>query len=314
MAIEANGYAGARVLVTGGAGFIGSHLVRGLTALGAEVLVIDDLSTGHAANVPDGVDFRRASILDDDALRDAAHGCRVIFHEAAMVSVPLSVEQPVECFRVNVDGTRRVLDAARDAGVARVVFASSAAVYGGAPNLPSRESDPIDCESPYAASKAAGEALVSAWGRCYEPSTISLRYFNIFGPRQDPNLPYAAAIAAFLATLRAGEVVTIFGDGRQTRDFTFIENAVHATLLAGAIEDDPEGIAMNIGTGRQTNLREVVEHLAGALGVTPEITYASERAGDVRDSVADISIARERLGYESTVDLAEGLRRLAEHG
>jgi nucleoside-diphosphate-sugar epimerase len=226
--------------------------------------------------------------------------------------VPLSVEQPQRCERINIAGTERVLEAARDAGVSRLVFASSSAVYGGDPNLPSRETDPIDCQSPYAASKAAGEALLSAFGCCYELSTVNLRYFNIFGPRQDPHSPYAAAIAAFHSALGSGRTPTVFGDGGQTRDFTYVDNVVHATLLAGACERDLRGERINIGTGRRVTLLDVIDALNDALNVEIEPTFGEPRAGDVRHSAPDLTVAREILGYEPIVDFEEGIRRMVD--
>jgi nucleoside-diphosphate-sugar epimerase len=307
---DGNAYCGRAVLVTGGAGFIGSHLARRLAALGAEVRVLDDLSTGQRANLPsEGVRFIEASVLDDDPLREAVRGCDCIFHEAAMVSVPLSVEQPEQCAAINITGTERVLEAARDAEVRRVVFASSAAVYGAEPNLPSTERDPIDCRSPYAASKAAGEGLVSAFSHCYDLSTVSLRYFNIFGPRQDPNSPYAAAIAAFMDALLAHRTPRIFGDGTQSRDFTHIDNVVHANLLAGASERDLRGEVINIGTGQRINLLEVLQQMGRALGREVSFEFGPERAGDVPHSCADITRARELLGYEPIVSFADGIER-----
>jgi len=301
-------FRGGRALVTGGAGFIGSHIVRWLLDLGSEVVVLDDLSTGYAANLDGaGAELRVGSILEEDLLREATAGCRFVFHEAAMVSVPQSVDEPEQCVRVNIEGTWRVLDAARDAGVRRVVFASSAAVYGPNPRLPSRETDPVDCVSPYAASKAAGEAAISAYGSCYDVSTVSLRYFNVFGPRQDPKSAYAAVIAAFLDALQAGKTPTIFGDGGQTRDFVAIENVVAANLLAAASPRDLTGETINIGTGVRTSLLDLLAALATRLGVDVAPVFAADRAGDVRDSVADIGRARELLGYDPRVDLTAGL-------
>jgi UDP-glucose 4-epimerase len=306
---------GRAVLVTGGAGFIGSHLARRLVELGAAVRVIDDLSTGRADNLPlDSVQFIEASILDGLALRRAVDGCRFVFHQAAMVSVPRSVEEPLKCAEINVTGTERILEAARDAGAQRVVFASSAAVYGDRPNLPSREDDSIVCCSPYAASKAAGEALMTAFARCYGLSTVSLRYFNIFGPRQDLRSSYAAAIAAFAEALMAGRRPTIFGDGRQTRDFTPVANVVRGNLLAAASGSDLRGEVVNIGTGRAINLLEVLAEMERHLGVKASYHCSPPRAGDVRDSAADIARARAVLGYEPQVDFATGLAELLDAG
>lgn len=297
------------VLITGGAGFIGSHLGRALLALGAKVRVLDDLSGGFRENLPSGCEFHHASILDDKILRQAVAGCRFVFHEAAMVSVPESVEQPGRCAEINIMGTQRVLEAARAAGVQRIIFAASAAAYGGNPKLPSREDHPTDCNSPYAASKVAGEVLMSAFGKCYKISTVSLRYFNIFGPRQNPDSPYAAVISAFAKALRAGKQPTIYGDGKQTRDFTYIDNVVHANLLAAANPRKFQGEIINIGTGKRISLLDVLQHMGRVLHVEVKPTFAPPRAGDVRDSVADISRARELLGYQPIVDFAAGIER-----
>ena len=302
---------GAAVLITGGAGFIGSHLARRLVELGAVVRVIDDLSTGRAENLPlQSVELIEASILDEPALHRAIDGCRLLFHEAAMVSVPQSIREPLKCAEINITGTERLLEAARDAGVRRVVFASSAAVYGDQPKLPSHEDDPIVCCSPYAASKAAGEALMTAFGRCYGLSTVSLRYFNIFGPRQDPNSPYAAVIAAFAEALTGGRRPMIFGDGRQTRDFTFVDDVVEANLLAATCATPPTGEVINIGTGRRSSLLDVIAALSDALDVDLAPRFGADRPGDVRDSVADVTRAGQLIGYQPTVGLAEGLKRL----
>jgi nucleoside-diphosphate-sugar epimerase len=298
---------GASALVTGGAGFIGSHIVRRLVQLGARVRVVDDLSTGKADNLLPNVDFRRGSILDRELMRDAIGGADYVFHEAAMVSVPLSVEQPRACFRTNIEGTEQMLELAADAGVRRLVLASSAAVYGDEPDLPSRESDPIRCCSPYAASKAAGEVLLQAFGRCTTLSTVSLRYFNIFGPRQRPDSPYAAAISIFADRLKSEAPPTIFGDGSQTRDFTFVDNVVHANLLAAAHGGELCGEVFNVGTGRRVSLLDVLEHMGAALGARPSPVFAATRPGDVPHSSADITRASEVLGYEPIVDFETGI-------
>ena len=302
-------FRGAPVLITGGAGFIGSHLAHRLVELGAVVRVLDDLSGGFQANVPDAAEFINASILDERALAGAVRGCQFVFHEAAMVSVPESVERPDECALVNITGTERVLEAARSAGVKRVLFAASAAAYGGNPKLPSREDHQPDCWSPYAASKVAGELLLTAFARCYEISTASLRYFNIFGPRQNPNSAYAAAISAFAKALRAGTQPTIFGDGRQTRDFTHIDNVVHANLLAASNARPLQGDVINIGTGQRISLLDVLEQMGRVLNVDVRPVFAPPRAGDVRDSVADISKARELIGYEPVMPFSKGIER-----
>lgn len=296
------------VLITGGAGFIGSHLAKRLIKLGAKVRILDDLSGGFRENVPMQAELVVASILDESALRDAIRGVRFVFHEAAMVSVPESVGDPRRCAEVNIMGTEMVLEAAKNAGVQRVMFAASAAAYGGNPQLPSCELHAPDCQSPYAASKVAGEALMQAFGRCYELSTVSLRYFNIFGPRQNPDSPYAAAITAFARAIRSGRQPTIYGDGRQTRDFTYIDNVVHANLLAAASSHALHGEIINIGTGRQISLLDVLAHMGHALNASVQPAFAPPRAGDVRDSVADITKAREVLSYEPIVDFETGIK------
>lgn len=297
------------VLITGGAGFIGSHLARRLIDLGAKVRVIDDLSGGFRENVPVEARFIRASILDHHALREAASDCGYVFHEAAMVSVPESVEHPDRCAEINIMGTERVLEAAKVAGVERVIFAASAAAYGESRTLPNREDQPTDCRSPYAAGKVAGEALCAAFAHCYPLTTVCLRYFNIFGPRQNPNSAYAAAISAFTKALRGGQRPTIYGDGKQTRDFTFIDNVVHANLLAASSPRDLKGEIINIGTGVRTSLLDVLDHMGRILQVKVQPQFVPARAGDVRDSVADISKARELVGYEPVVDFQTGLER-----
>jgi UDP-glucose 4-epimerase len=299
----------ARVLITGGAGFIGSHLAHALASIGARVVILDDLSGGYESNLPPGCEFHRASILDDGSLRRAIAGCAFAFHEAAMVSVPQSVSEPEKCAMVNVVGTQRVLSAATDAGVKRVVFAASAAAYGNNPSLPSREDHVPDCWSPYAASKVAGENLLQSQARCNGLSTVSLRYFNIFGPRQDPASPYAAVISAFTKMLLAGRRPTVMGDGEQTRDFTYIDNVVLANLLAASSPRPFAGDVVNIGTGVRIRLLDVLGRMGEALGVDATPTFAPPRAGDVRHSVADISRARELLDYAPVVDFAEGIRR-----
>lgn len=300
---------GSRVLITGGAGFIGSHIGHALHRLGASVVVLDDLSGGYEGNVPPGADFVRASILDEAALRSAVRGCSLVFHEAALVSVPQSVSEPERCSQINMVGTQRVLSAAAEAGVRRVVFAASAAAYGNNPTLPSREDHIPDCWSPYAASKVAGELMLQSQARCSSLSAVSLRYFNIFGPRQDPTSAYAAVISAFMRMLLSGRRPTVMGDGQQTRDFTFIDNVVSANLLAATSPRPFAGEVMNVGTGVRTSLLEVLARMGEALGVDASPTFSPPRAGDVRHSVADISRARELIGYTPVVDFAEGIRR-----
>ncbi|MDZ4755154.1 MAG: NAD-dependent epimerase/dehydratase family protein [Phycisphaerae bacterium] len=300
-------FRGRRVLVTGGAGFIGGHLAEALCSLGAEVRVIDDLSSGHRHRVPGQATFFEGSVTDRALVRRAVDGCETVFHEAAMVSVPQSVEQPGRCAEVNILGTECVLEEAVAAKVRRVLFAASAAAYGGEPTLPSREIDPTDCRSPYAASKVAGEVLLAAFARCYPISTVSLRYFNIFGPHQDPKSAYAAAISAFTDILASGRQPTVFGDGQQTRDFTYISNVVHANLLAAASPRTFPGEVLNIGTGVRVSLLETIAGIAKVLGQPNAPAFAAPRAGDVRDSVADIGKARALLAYEPVTAFAEGI-------
>ncbi len=312
-----NVFRGEGVLITGGAGFIGSHLAHRLASLGAHVRVLDDLSGGHAHNLegdpaPGTIELHRASILDPADLARAVAGCRFVFHQAAMVSVPQSVEQPARCMEVNVVGTERVLAAARQAGVQRVMFAASAAAYGNTPSLPSKETDLPDCWSPYAASKVTGEMLLQTYSRCYGLSTISLRYFNIFGPRQDPKSPYAAVISAFADALIAGRTPRVLGDGEQTRDFTPIENVVHANLLAASSEQPLMGEVVNIGCGGRIRLLDVLAAMGRALGVRVAPEFGPPRAGDVRHSSADIGRAKALLGYEPVMPFEEGIRRTLE--
>ena len=303
-------FAGRRALITGGAGFIGSHLAGRLLDAGAEVRIVDDLSTGLRANLPQGAEFREASVTGLDDMRDAAEGCGYIFHEAAMVSVPESVERPGACLAANVTGTHNILEAARAAGVKRVIFAASAAAYGNNPALPSREDHPPDCYSPYAFSKVASEQMLAAYARCYGVSTVSLRYFNIFGPRQNPDSPYAAVISAFLRAIGHGRDPAVHGDGQQTRDFTHVDNVVYANLLAAACAQPLAGEIFNIGTGARISLLDVLGAMSRALGVRITPQFTEPRPGDVRDSQADITRARDILGYEPIMDFEEGMAQM----
>jgi UDP-glucose 4-epimerase len=303
-------FRGSRVLITGGAGFIGGHIGRTVAALGGHVRVLDDLSGGFADNVPEGGELFRASVLDTAVLTQAIAGCDFVFHQAAMVSVPVSVEHPAECTQVNIVGTQNVLEAARKAGVRRVMFAASAAAYGNNPVLPCHEDRAADAWSPYAMSKVAGELLCQTYSRNFGLSTAALRYFNVFGERQNANSAYAAVISAFEKALRAGTRPRIFGDGGQTRDFVHVSNVVRANLLAAASPRPLCGEPINIGTGVRTDLLSVLRHMAAALGRPDDAEFLPARAGDIRDSVADISRARDLLGYEVTIDFAAGIRRM----
>lgn len=305
-------FTGVRVLVTGGAGFIGSHLVEAMTGLGARVVVLDDLSGGSRTNVESFplADLHIGSILDVDLLRRAMRDCRFVFHLAALGSVPRSLEQPLRYHEVNATGTLNVLEAARDAKVRRVVFAASSSAYGNSEQLPKIESMPPLPASPYAANKVAGEALMRAYANSYELDTVSLRYFNIFGPRQNANSAYAAVIAAFAKALLDGQKPTIYGDGEQSRDFTFVENAVHANLLAARHESPLRGEVFNVACGLRITVNDLAAKMAHTLG-RPDLTpsHAPDRAGDVKHSLADLSQVGRTLGYQPIVEFGEGLEQ-----
>ncbi len=301
-----------RVLVTGAAGFIGSHLVQALGLLGARIVALDDLSNGHWSildGFDSGVTKITASILDSKALDEAAAGCAYVFHQAALGSVPRSLEEPDLYQQVNANGTLNVLLAARKAGVRRVMYAGSSSAYGDPPDQgPKVETMPALPRSPYAAAKLAGEHLMQAWFHSYGLDTAITRYFNIFGPRQNANSAYAAVIAAFAKALLAGRRPLIFGDGGQTRDFTFVHNAVHANLLAARCPRPTAGRVFNTATGSRISILRLFELMAAELGhpgMKPDFQPA--RAGDVLHSLADISLARRELGYEPLVDFDAGL-------
>ena len=298
-------------LVTGGAGFIGSNLVRGLLDRGLAVRVLDNFSTGfreNLAEVADRIHLAEGDVRDAAACRRACEGVEVVFHEAAIPSVPRSVADPQESFEANTVGTHNVLMAARDAGVRRVVFAGSSAVYGESEALPKRETMPMAPVSPYAAAKAAGELYLATFARAYGLETVTLRYFNVFGARQDPTNPYAGVIAALASRMLRGRPPVIFGDGTQSRDFVHIDNVVRANLLAaeaGAVH----GEAVNIGCGTRVDLNTMVGIFNEVLGTSFEPIYEPPRAGDVMHSMADIAAARGLLGYEPQVDFRDGLAR-----
>jgi nucleoside-diphosphate-sugar epimerase len=306
-------YRGCPVCVTGGAGFIGSHLCEALVTLGAEVSIIDDLSTGSEENlqaIHERVRFVHGSILDPAALIQAAGDARIIFHQAAATSVPASVEQPQRYHEINATGTLRVLEAARlgTSTETRVISASSSSVYGDREESPVRETMMPRPLSPYAASKCAGELLLRTYAACYGVSGVSLRYFNVFGARQRPDSPYAAVIPKFAQALIRKERPVIYGDGTQTRDFTHVGNAVRANLLAGACTAELTGQAINIACGSSTNLLELLAMMAQILGVEADPEHAPPRIGDVLHSQADITRARELLDYEPAMSLADGLK------
>jgi UDP-glucose 4-epimerase len=298
------------VCVTGGAGFIGSHLVEALDALGAHVTVIDDLCNGFRENLAgrsERVRLIEGSILDADAMARAAEGATVIFHLAALGSVPRSVEEPMRYHRVNVDGTLAVLETARATG-ARVSYSASSSAYGDTPTLPKIESMRNDPRSPYAVTKLAGEEYGRAYALCYGVPFVSLRYFNIFGPRQREDSQYAAVIPRWAAAIRAGRKPLVYGNGSQTRDFTHVHNAVHANLLAGRATAALEGQTVNIGCGAKFSLLELLAQMNAVLGTSAEPDFQPPRAGDVKDSLAAIDAAKQLIGYEPVMDFAAGLR------
>ncbi len=305
-----------RYLVSGGAGFIGSHLVEALVRRGDRVRVLDDLSTGLAENLailPVGalgsgapVELVRGSITSTAACRTACEGVEAVLHEAALVSVPKSFEDPLLSYEVNVMGTLRLLEAARRSGVARFVLASSSATYGDPPTLPKEEGMAPQPLSPYASGKLAGEHLLRVWGRAHGLRTVSLRYFNVFGPRQRDDSPYTGVIALFARALLEGRPPTIQGDGEQTRDFTYVENVVQANLLA--LEKDLEpGVVINIGAGQRISINALYRAMAQIAGCDLEPIHAPARLGDVRDSLASLDRARRLLGYEPRVHWRDGL-------
>jgi UDP-glucose 4-epimerase len=300
-------------LVTGGAGFIGSHLVEALVSRGHEVRVLDNLSTGSLANleaVSDRVELLDGDVTDLETVRWSMRGVEVVYHQAALPSVPRSVADPLTTHQVCVTGTLHVLVAAREAGVRRVIYAASSSAYGNSPRLPKRESDPTGPLSPYAVAKLAGENYCSAFSQVYGVETVRLRYFNVFGPRQAPDSPYAAVIPRFIQAMSLGRGPLIHGDGEQSRDFTFIEDVVRANLLAAeAPAALCSGRVYNIACGRRTSLLELVGHLNSLLGTRIRPTHDAPRAGDVRHSLADIERACQDLGYQPRVEMLEGLRR-----
>jgi UDP-N-acetylglucosamine/UDP-N-acetyl-alpha-D-glucosaminouronate 4-epimerase len=303
-----------KYLITGGAGFIGSHIAEELLAEGHDVRVFDNLSSGYEQNIaPLPVEFVKGDVRDLDALKGAASGVDGIFHEAALVSVPESVEKPIENNEINVTGTMNALLAARDCGVRRVLLASSAAIYGNNPELPKREDMLPEPVSPYALGKIAGEYYQRVFAELYDVETVSLRYFNVFGPRQDPGSMYSGVISKFVEVMGSGGTPTVFGDGEQTRDFVFVKDVVQANLLAMKSERAGQGEVFNVGTGRATSLLELIETLAGIFDREATTNFAEPRAGDIKHSVSNISRAREVLGYEPKATLLEGLKALVNY-
>lgn len=300
-------------LITGIGGFIGSSLAQALLARGEQVRGIDNFCTGKRENLAgmlDRIDFREADILDLDAMHKACAGVDFVLHEAAIPSVPKSVIDPLGSNRANVDGTVNVLVAARDAKVKRVVYAASSSAYGDTPTLPKYEGMKPDPISPYAVAKLASEQYMISFYRCYQLETVCLRYFNIFGPRQDPSSPYSGVLAKFITLMLRGEQPTIYGDGEQSRDFTYVDNAVEANLLAcKAPSAKVAGQVFNVATGRRVTLNETFQLLQPLTSYAGQPQYGPERNGDIKHSFADISRAKAGLGYEPVVDFEEGLRR-----
>jgi UDP-glucose 4-epimerase len=304
-----------RALVTGGAGFIGSHIAHRLVEAGHEVVVLDNLFSGSRDNlaaIEDRVRFVEGDVRELATVEQCAAGCEVIFHEAAIVSVPLSVERPQESHDVNIQGTLNVLQAARTARTRRVVFASSAAIYGEEPTLPKVETMRPEPMSPYGVEKIAGEHYLATWSKLFAVETVALRYFNVFGPRQDPRSPYSGVISIFVDRILSGRPVTFYGDGLQCRDFVYVDNVVDANILA-ATRDGVSGRVYNVACGKRTTLVELASLIERAAGRSVERTFAEPRAGDIKESVADVRRAQAELGYTPVVDVEDGLKRLVQY-
>ena len=307
----------AKYLVTGGAGFIGSHLAEAIAKRGERVIVVDDLSTGRLENFKgfsDMVEFVQGDVTDLELMNKVMKGVQFVMHEAAIPSVPRSVKEPLKCNRAAVDGTLSVLLAARDAGVKRLVYASSSSVYGETEILPKVEVMPNGPISPYAVAKLAGELYTKVFWRVYGLETVSLRYFNVFGPRQDPNSMYSGVIVKFIRSLAKGEAPVVFGDGTQTRDFTYIDNVVRANLLALEAPTGPAiGMAFNVGTGVETEINGLLALIAQEMGTNVKPRFEPARSDDIRNSLADITLARRFLGYKPDVTLEEGVARTVKY-
>jgi len=302
-----------RALVTGGAGFIGSTLVDALIERGDDVVVLDDLSAGSLDQVGPAAAVVRGDVADPDTCAAAVRGCDVVFHLAAHRSVVRSVDHPIRTNRANVDGTLNVLVAARDAGVRRVVYSSSSSVYGGAARFPTPEDEPLRPRSPYAVTKVAGEHYCRVFWELFDVETVSLRYFNVFGPRQRPDSRYATVIPAFISALRSGLPVEIHGDGTQRRDFSFVGDVVRATLLAGeSAADTCAGRAYNVAGGRSLSILELLDSLARVMGVEPRTHHQPPRPGDVSATHADLAAIEADLGFVPAVTLEDGLARTVE--
>jgi len=301
----------ARFLITGGAGFIGSNLARRLVLQGEQVVILDDFSTGKQENLEDirsSVEVIKGDICDIDIVRKATEGCDYVLHHAAVVSVVRSVEDPIRSNAVNVDGTLNCLVAARDAGVKRFIYAASSSAYGDSPTLPKREDMKPEPMSPYGVSKLVGEMYCKVFNDVFGLETVSLRYFNIFGPYQDPHSQYAAVIPIFITRLLRGMQPVVYGDGNQSRDFTYIDNAVEANLAAISSPHAP-GKVINVACGKRITLNELIEKLWDLTETRLEPIYTDPRPGDVRHSLGDITVASQVLGYRPSVTFEEGLRR-----
>ncbi|OWY73298.1 LPS biosynthesis protein WbpP [cyanobacterium TDX16] len=297
-------------LVTGGAGFIGSHLVHRLVELGHSVRVLDDLSSGKRENLADVLsktDWIQGDMADPATARRACRGVDVVLHEAAVPSVPKSVDDPQTSHRSNVEGTFQLLLAARDEKVRRFIYAGSSSAYGESPTLPKVESMPTDPLSPYAVQKLTGEFYCRAFAKCYGLQTLTMRYFNVFGPRQDPRSQYAAAIPAFVTAILQDRPPTVYGDGEQTRDFTYIENVIHANLLAAKARQT-NGEVINVACGGRISINQIIADINRYFGKNIKPSYLPDRQGDIKHSAADISLARRVIGYEPVVSTLEGLK------
>ena len=302
-------------LVTGAAGFIGSNIVEELVRRGERVRALDNLSTGKRSNIEPflgNIDFVEGDITDSSVVAEAMQGVDYVLHQAALPSVPRSVADPLLSHEINATGTLKVLLAARDAGVKRLVFASSSSVYGDSPTMPKHEGMPTQPRSPYAVNKLAGEEYTRIFASLYGLPTVALRYFNVFGPRQDPHSAYAAVIPAFIAAMLGNRQPTIYGDGTQTRDFTYVSNVVHANLLA-CESSSADGMALNVACGESFSLLDLVKHINNLLGTNVEPLFEPERKGDVKHSLAAIDQARERLGYAPQLSFEEGLARTVSY-
>lgn len=291
-------------------------MARAVLSRGDQVRGIDNFATGKQENISEilgKIDFHEADLLDSNAAQEACSGVDYVLHQAAIPSVPRSVKNPLESNRANIDATVNLLIAARDAKVARVVYAASSSAYGDTPTLPKREDMLPNPISPYAVTKLSGEHYMSSFWRCYGLETVSLRYFNVFGPRQDPASPYSGVLAKFITQMLRGEQPTIFGDGLQSRDFTYIDNVVNANLLAcSAQRDQVAGGMFNIATGVRSDLNETFRLLKKLIGYPGEPNYGPERAGDVKHSLADLTLAKKHFGYQPSINFEEGLRRTIE--